>query len=204
MAYHSEEATWTGARSVCRMLDSELVIIDSKPEADWVGHRIGEYGSDTSVYWWVGLEYSTEGEAGWRWLDGQSVSPDLTSWAENHPAENSTGRCGGLLTSGLLTDQLCSDSGSVAKFVCERPLAAPPQCGEGWEHHQGACYKKYHDQDKVEWQAARAKCRQDPGADLVIINTEQENDYVKQFATDNHIDLWIGIYERVRDRGWMG
>ena len=149
------------------------------------------------MYWWVGLEFSTEGEAAWRWLDGHSVSPDLTAWAEDHPAENSTGRCGGLLTSGRLTDQLCSDSSSLARFVCERPLAAPPRCGDGWEHHQGGCYKKYHYEDKLEWQAARAKCKEDPGADLVIINTEQENDYVKLFATDNNIDLWIGIYEKV-------
>ena len=49
----------------------------------------------------------------------------------------------------------------------------------------------------MEWQAARTKCRQDPGADLVIVNTEEENNYLLQFATDNEIDIWIGIYEKV-------
>ena len=144
----------------------------------------------------MGLEFSTEGQPDWRWLDGHQVDPDLTPWSQDHPATNSTGRCGGLLTSGLLTDQPCSDSNRLSRFVCERPLAAPPRCGEGWEHHLGSCYKKYH-HEKMEWQAARAKCREDAGADMIIINTEDENNYVKQFATDNGIDIWIGIYEKV-------
>ena len=157
--------------------------------------RVGQHDSDFSVYWWVGLEFSSEG--GWRWLDGSPVDPDVASWADDHPAGNSSGRCGGLLTTGHLTDQTCGDEASRAKFVCERPLAAPPRCGEGWEHHSGACYRKYHYEDKLEWQAARTKCRQDPGADLVIVNTEDENKYLQQFATDNEIDIWIGIYEKV-------
>ena len=39
MSHDSEKATWTDARTACEMLDSELVIIDDKPEAEWVGHR---------------------------------------------------------------------------------------------------------------------------------------------------------------------
>ena len=39
VSHDSEKATWTDARAACEMLDSELVIIDDKPEAEWVGHR---------------------------------------------------------------------------------------------------------------------------------------------------------------------
>ena len=45
------------------------------------------------------------------------------------------------MPNGRLVDDICDDSESVLSYVCERPLGAPPLCGDGWEHHKGSCYK---------------------------------------------------------------
>ena len=39
VSYGSEKATWTEARATCESLDSELVILNDKYEAEWVGSR---------------------------------------------------------------------------------------------------------------------------------------------------------------------
>ena len=58
-------------------------------------------------------------------------------------------------------------------------------------------HQKYHDDDKAEWQQARNKCKQEHAADLVVVNSDEENDYVFQFAKQNDIHVWIGIFEKV-------
>ena len=79
----------------------------------------------------------------------------------DHPAENSTDRCGALKPNAKLTDMpcevdiytiytlsmkylyycYCQDSEYAYAYVCERALGLPPLCQEGWEHHGGSCYK---------------------------------------------------------------
>ena len=39
VSYGSEKASWTEARATCESLDSELVVLNDKYEADWVGSR---------------------------------------------------------------------------------------------------------------------------------------------------------------------
>ena len=55
----------------------------------------------------------------------------------------------------------------------------------------------YHNEDKAEWAAAQAKCREDYGSNLVIVNTVEENTYVHAFAQEHEINVWIGIKEIV-------
>ena len=44
-------------------------------------------------------------------------------------------------TDGKLRDKACGNAGASARFICERPLGAPPLCGDGWEHSGQSCYK---------------------------------------------------------------
>ena len=117
-------------------------------------------------------------------------------------------------TDGKLRDKLCGNADDSARFICERPLGAPPLCGDGWEHNGQSCYKvtivfdiffaivtlksvqKYHDEEKTEWAAARAKCVEQE-ADLVIVDNPNENLFIYDFAKENSIDVWLGILENV-------
>ena len=100
------------------------------------------------------LEGETEGS--WRWLNGQEVDTSITydevvriclndilfrPWDENEPSQNQEGYCGAMNTDGKLRDKACGNADASARFICERPLGAPPLCGDGWEHNGQSCYK---------------------------------------------------------------
>ena len=70
-----------------------------------------------------------------------SFSFCTSPWAQNFPSANSTGHCGAMQPNARLKDLVCDDDESSSSFVCERPLGAPPLCGDGYEHFQGSCYK---------------------------------------------------------------
>ena len=40
-------------------------------------------------------------------------------------------------------------------------------------------------------------CQEEHGSDLVIVDNDQENDYLYTFAKENEIHVWIGIQEKV-------
>ena len=62
-------------------------------------------------------------------------------WDENEPSKSEEGYCGSMCTDGKLHANECGNSAVSAKFICERPLGAPPLCGDGWEHYGQSCYK---------------------------------------------------------------
>ena len=62
------------------------------------------------------------------------------------------------------------------------------------------CVQKYHDSDKAEWQQARKKCKEEHAADLVTVDSDEENNYVFEFGNQNDIHVWIGVFEYVSDQ----
>ena len=40
-------------------------------------------------------------------------------------------------------------------------------------------------------------CQEEHGSDLVIVDNDQENDFLYTFAKENEIHVWIGIQEKV-------
>ena len=65
----------------------------------------------------------------------------FSPWSDNEPADNKEGFCGAMNSDGRLHEANCGDAPASAKFICERPLGAPPLCGDGWEHNGQSCYK---------------------------------------------------------------
>ena len=57
-------------------------------------------------------------------------------------------------------------------------------------------FQKYHYDEKTEWASAQDKCKEQE-ADLIIINDDDENTFVYNWAKENEIDVWLGILENV-------
>ena len=56
--------------------------------------------------------------------------------------------------------------------------------------------QKYHYDDKRHWDEARDKCLED-NSDLLVINDHLENHWIYDFASENDIDVWLGLRENV-------
>ncbi|XP_042362334.1 asialoglycoprotein receptor 2-like isoform X2 [Plectropomus leopardus] len=61
-------------------------------------------------------------------------------------------------------------------------------CPDGWRRFGGSCYFK--SDEKESWEGSRDYCRQ-RGADLVVINSKEEQKFVTELSVDG--ESWIGL-----------
>ncbi|XP_072543440.1 uncharacterized protein [Salminus brasiliensis] len=71
-------------------------------------------------------------------------------------------------------------------------------CAKGWKYFMGKCY--YFSTDKETWTASRDACVA-VGGDLVIINTPEEEDFIKRLGTSNEY-YWVGLTDAVKEGDW--
>ncbi|KAJ8372708.1 hypothetical protein AAFF_G00277770 [Aldrovandia affinis] len=87
-----------------------------------------------------------------------------------------------------LLDQYCPLRSQ--KRVC-RP------CPEGWEQSNSKCY--YFTTEKKNWKESRSACLKQ-GADLVIIESVQEQEFISNRTTENY---WIGLSDSKQEGTWL-
>uniref|UniRef100_F6PUV3 C-type lectin domain-containing protein n=1 Tax=Xenopus tropicalis TaxID=8364 RepID=F6PUV3_XENTR len=63
------EKNWTEARGFCKSMNSDLVIIKSEREQNFI-----ESLTDNS-YFWIGLKRDNKDKDEWRWVDGTYYNP---------------------------------------------------------------------------------------------------------------------------------
>ncbi|KAK1797291.1 hypothetical protein P4O66_008670, partial [Electrophorus voltai] len=77
-------------------------------------------------------------------------------------------------------------------------MAKANHCAEGWKFYSGKCY--YFSTYKKTWTASRDACVAE-GADLVIITSTEEQDFLKsQCLGIEH--YWIGLTDAVKEGVW--
>ncbi|KAJ8392135.1 hypothetical protein AAFF_G00079410 [Aldrovandia affinis] len=105
-----------------------------------------------------------------------------------------------------LTEQLQRDFDSVVvKFplldqYC--PLRSQKRvcrpCPEGWEQNNSKCY--YFSTERKSWKDSCSDCLK-RGANLVIIESIEEQDFISKHTTEDH--YWIGLSDSEREGTWL-
>ncbi|XP_031155967.2 C-type lectin domain family 6 member A-like [Sander lucioperca] len=88
-------------------------------------------------------------------------------------------------------DQLSSNYSQIQRKVSEK------WCPDGWKRSGCSCYFK--SEEKNYWTGSRDYC-QKRGADLVVINNEEEHKFVTELSKDG--EYWIGLWEERRNGEW--
>ncbi|XP_064204813.1 integrin alpha-X-like isoform X12 [Anguilla rostrata] len=70
-------------------------------------------------------------------------------------------------------------------------------CLTGWRIHQGKCY--FFSTEKMHWSQSQEYCTS-KGAHLVIINNQQEQNFVSSRISETH---WIGLSDRDTEGQWV-
>ncbi|XP_045073239.1 C-type lectin domain family 4 member E-like [Coregonus clupeaformis] len=78
-------------------------------------------------------------------------------------------------------------------------------CSPGWEFYNGSCY--YFSKDKLTWEQSQYACIRD-GGHLVIIESSQEQEFIKQRVVTLGIDPyehspWIGLTDYKQEEVWV-
>ncbi|XP_060771676.1 C-type lectin domain family 4 member M-like [Neoarius graeffei] len=77
----------------------------------------------------------------------------------------------------------------------QKKLTEIDSCPFGWMGYLSSCY---HISKETTWEESRQDCRRE-GADLVIINSREEQVFVSEFKRN----LWIGLTDRYQEGQWQ-
>ncbi|XP_045068623.1 CD209 antigen-like protein E [Coregonus clupeaformis] len=96
-------------------------------------------------------------------------------------------------------DLLATIQGSQNRCNTSQP------CSPGWEFYNGSCY--YFSKDKLTWEQSQYACIHD-GGHLVIIESQQEQEFIKQRVVTLGIDPyehspWIGLTDEKQENVWV-
>ncbi|XP_042308744.1 hepatic lectin-like [Sceloporus undulatus] len=114
--FSPEKATWMIAKKKCEAKQSQLVIIKSMAEQNFLQNRTN------NQRYWIGLSNkNVEGE--WKWLDGSDSTSGFTYWAPGKPNNSESGEdCAHLWNNGKWNDVYCT---YPCNYICEQPVPNP-------------------------------------------------------------------------------
>ncbi len=84
----------------------------------------------------------------------------------------------------------------ICFFFCKELF----QCPHTWIAFDGSCYKL--ETDEKDWNSAEAFCNAE-GAQLVKIETAEENDFIKKEFLIGKVDYWIGLTDARNENDWQ-
>ncbi|XP_015283239.1 PREDICTED: hepatic lectin-like [Gekko japonicus] len=118
-----ETAPWMRAKSRCEEKFSQLVVINSMAEQNFIQTRT------RNARYWMGLT-DMDAEGVWRWVDGSDYNTGFMYWKPGEP--NDDGRnedCAHLWGNGVWNDVYCT---YLCYYVCEKPWPRTARA-----HHSG-------------------------------------------------------------------
>ncbi|XP_054859173.1 hepatic lectin-like [Eublepharis macularius] len=119
-----ETAPWTRAKTRCEEKQSQLVIVNSMAEQNFLQSRT------RNERYWMGLT-DMDAEGVWRWLDGSDYTRGFQHWKAGEPNDDARNEdCAHLWGNGEWNDVYCT---YLCYYICEKPLP-----GAATAHHRGA------------------------------------------------------------------
>ncbi|XP_010219245.1 PREDICTED: C-type lectin domain family 17, member A-like, partial [Tinamus guttatus] len=87
---------------------------------------------------------------------------------------------------------------SPAALIC-KALPDSRRCSAGWKVFEESCYS--FSTESTSWEEAEQICT-DQGAHLVIVNTDQEQKFLKD-NINNSSSYWLGLSDRQEEGTWL-
>ncbi|XP_063787578.1 hepatic lectin-like isoform X4 [Pseudophryne corroboree] len=107
------KSNWMKARAMCIGRDSDLTVITSEAEQNFVSAKT------KNIPFWIGLNDIKE-EGKWEWLDGTNYTSSYKAWKKGEPNDQGKEDCVYLWTNGEWNDMTCSHDKYFA--ICEKKL----------------------------------------------------------------------------------
>ncbi|XP_035247102.1 macrophage mannose receptor 1 [Anguilla anguilla] len=190
----------------CYAEKARLVSITGKEEQAFVNSMVGTGQLSAG---WIGMVMAGIAGGEYIWVDHSPVT--YVNWAKGEP-NNANGEEQCVQISqypGTWNDVNCGRD--TAGYVCKKypgdnhtpPPPTQPwpgNCPEGWKIFGNKCYLfkgDHHNQNefKANWTFAKDWCQNklEPKADLVVIDSQYENDFVASYLKDLVMPVWIGL-----------
>ena len=118
---------WSDSRLKCQTMGSDLAVISSAGENQFIANLIEDRLSDTTVGAWIGLQRKSDSM--FYWIDGTPLDGQYTNWGSGEP-NNAKGNEDAvyLYSGGQWNDDPCNLNGYPywenrdVLTLCERPI----------------------------------------------------------------------------------
>ncbi|EYC46051.1 hypothetical protein Y032_0410g952 [Ancylostoma ceylanicum] len=126
--FHVGDQSWLSAREFCLSQNSELVVLRSKAQIDWLlTHYAPTYARFNERYMQIGLMMPDGPNRDWTYLDGSRYNQSVIPWLSGEPFDHSADgreRCAIMRVHARVLDDIdCEAAPSPnvhMRFVCER------------------------------------------------------------------------------------
>ncbi|XP_053408183.1 uncharacterized protein LOC123559963 [Mercenaria mercenaria] len=201
--------TWNEARGFCNLRSTKLLEIKNDNDWYYILTVLKNHYSLTEIKSvWLGLSGKDVDSLKW---DSGDETGDFEKAKSNGKLKLSpTDTQCGFIDNSEITNTAdgsqwkfgdCSESrGAICTVPVDKPVTTPPpqkpkyECPEGYTLNGIKCYR-WNPDDPVDWYSAREKCA-DEGADLVTIQSEEEQQYLSSFIQS---ETWIGLNDRRKE-----
>ncbi|XP_033118631.1 macrophage mannose receptor 1-like [Anneissia japonica] len=186
--------SWFAARTICQQNGGDLVVVSSGSENDLIATRLQDSGVNDSVY--VGLHNNPDFSK-YRWVGTGEFSSYYIEWANGH-LDTTSEKC---VILNLNHREFYETDCYLDQYaLCETAPYAQRCMTSDWMPWNRKCYISLPDPSTTSFNESRKLCIE-KGADIVVIDTEEEHLIVNALATPYLAECgfrstWIGL---VRD-----
>uniref|UniRef100_A0A2C9KE90 Macrophage mannose receptor 1-like n=1 Tax=Biomphalaria glabrata TaxID=6526 RepID=A0A2C9KE90_BIOGL len=169
----------------CKAFESDLIMIDSKKELEWLLQELrkrGAQGLPPKIAWWVGLVDKGKGA---QFMNGSNID---TSFLAVISSSSLGTTCGSVSNRSILMTNCTAWMG----FICERDKNLPLKCEveEQWVFINGSCVKYF--SSPLPWSSAQRVCNSSQSS-LVKVTTSEQISFIWDKAKVSSSASWIGF-----------
>ncbi|XP_073672072.1 sperm receptor for egg jelly-like [Paramisgurnus dabryanus] len=188
----SENKTWTESRRYCRERGADLIIINNREEQDFVQIMLRKAGTNVV---WIGLSDSDE-EGRWKWVNGSTLTSGVNDSIDKSFIMDREEKEEGTVDLYITAETVRDLKHKKEVEESDTTITKPAEHTDGWIYNQSSLY--FISSEWKTWTESRRYCRE-RGADLIIINNKEEQDFVNITCKEH---AWIGFTDIDEEGKW--
>ncbi|XP_045188661.2 macrophage mannose receptor 1-like [Mercenaria mercenaria] len=196
-----DQLSWSEARTECALLNSDLMIIGSQQEKEWINVQTEEYKTDG---WWIGLAYTSS----WKWVQ-YGGDTTLIKW-RNEPDNYDEQDCCAINPYGLFSDEYCkSKLGFICSYSIQRGQFCPsPGDNSRWLMTDTTCFyisSLLNTSQHLTWSDANTYCTNlSPKSKLMTVTSIDDMRSLKSLLSTYDapgvlLPWWTGLNDQAKE-----
>ncbi|CAC5400512.1 MRC [Mytilus coruscus] len=189
----NHQRNWFEAKYVCNSMRAQLLSIENSLEMAWIKQELTKVKAKTTgtSEWWTSLQ---KNGTVWNWSSNIALDNTVVRWGLGEPNIHPNKEiCAEICCPHFLNGINCEKR---INYICELDKEKYPltcDADNGWEYHQGSCYKFV--QKFKTWNESASDCK-DLDSNLAAAANIGSLHAVSTIASFQQFDSWVGVLRK--------